>query len=114
MNKFLKSFRFAVDGVRTVWREEFNFRIEVGISASVIALGVYLGIMTIEWLFIVVAIGMVLSAEVVNTVIEDLCNKIEPKNDPVIGKIKDMMAGFVLIASLASLIIGLVIFSKYF
>lgn len=112
--KLLQSLIWATDGIRAVWREEANFRTEVCVSAIVIALGAYFGITTIEWLFVIVAIGMVLSAETANTVIEDLCNKIEPQHDPTIGKIKDMMAGYVLVVVSASIVVCVVIFLNYF
>ena len=54
----------------------------------------------------------VLAAEIVNTAIEDLCNKVEPNTDSVIGKIKDTMGGFVFIVALGSAIIGVMIFSR--
>lgn len=49
--------------------------------------------------------------EIVNTAIEDICNKIEPNQNPVIGKIKDTMAGYVLVSSVAALIAGIILFS---
>lgn len=113
MNKLIKSFGWAMNGLRTVWREEVNFRIEVGIAAVVIIKAFYLKFSVLEWVIIVGCIGAVLSAEMVNTAIEDLCNKVEPNTDPVIGKIKDIMGGFVLLVCIASAAIGLMIFSTY-
>lgn len=114
MNKLIKSFGWAMNGLRTVWREEVNFRIEVGVATTVVLFGVRLDFSVPEWIIIIGCIGAVLSAEMVNTAIEDLCNKVEPKADPAIKKIKDVMGGFVLVVCLASVSIGLVIFSNYF
>lgn len=114
MNKLIKSFGWAISGVRTVWLEEINFRIEIAVALLVVAGGIYLNFSKIEWAFIIVCISAVLSTEILNTAIEDLCNKVEPNTDSVIGKIKDMMAGFVLVISFASVIVGTIIFSRYF
>ena len=114
MIKLIKSFGWAMNGLRTVWREELNFRIEVAIALVVVGVGVYLNFTKLEWAFIIVSICAVLSAEMVNTAIEDLCNKIEPNTDPIIGKIKDMMGGVVLLVCVTSVIIGVMVISNHF
>ncbi len=113
MKKLIRSFGFAVHGIRAVWREEANFRIEVAVAVTVVALGVWLRFSALEWIIIAGCISAILSAEMVNTAIEDLCNKVEPSIDPAIGKIKDIMAGFVLVVSLGTAIVGGIIVSTY-
>lgn len=113
MVKLFKSFGWAMNGVQTVWREEVNFRIESTIALIVLASAYYLEFTMLEWMIIIGCIGAVLAAEMVNTAMEDLCNKVEPNTDPVIGKIKDVMGGFVLLVSSASAIIGIMLFSNY-
>lgn len=114
MEGILKSFGWAMNGIRITWREEVNFRIESLIAFCVIVLGIFLRFSSAEWVIITGCIVAVLSAEMVNTAIEDLCNKIEPNADPVIGKIKDIMGGFVFIVILGAVIIGTMVFSYYF
>lgn len=114
MNKLVKSFGWAMNGLRVVWREEKNFRIEAGIATTVVIFGVRLNFLLAEWIVVAGCIGAVLSAEMLNTAVEDLCNKIEPHADPMIKKIKDIMAGFVLLVCGVSVAVGLAIFSRYF
>lgn len=114
MQKVINSFGWAINGVRTTWREEMNFRIEILCAFGVVVAGVYLNFSKIEWAFIVACITAVLAAETINTAIEDLCNKVEPNTDPIIGKIKDVMGGFVLIVVAGASIIGLMVFSNHF
>lgn len=59
-----------------------------------------------DWRWLVLAMAMVWLAEAFNTAIEELCDRIEPGFDLVIGRIKDIAAGAVLIASLAAALIG--------
>lgn len=113
MQKVVKSFGWAMNGVRTTWREEVNFRIELFVGLAVVALGFYFKIELIEWVVVVGCVTAVLSAEMVNTAIEDLCNKVEPNTDPVIGKIKDTMGGFVFTVALGVAVVGFLIFSRY-
>lgn len=113
MGKLIKSFGWAVNGLRAVWREEINFRIEFATGLVVLISSFYLNFSIFELVIVIGCIGAVLSAEILNTVVEDICNKIEPNTDSMIGKIKDMMGGFVLVVGLTSLGVGIMIFSNY-
>jgi len=113
MKKLIKSFGWAMSGIRTVWQEEVNFRIETVVAFLVIVGGIYLQFTKLEWAFIIISICAVLSAEIVNTAVEDLCNKIESNTDPIIGKIKDMMGGVVLLVCVTSVIIGVMVFTNH-
>lgn len=110
MKKLIKSFSWAINGLKTVWREEKNFRIETIIAIGVILLGLLDGLSETKWALIWIAITIVLSSEIVNTAVEDICNKIEPETNPIIGKIKDIMAGFVLISCIGATMIGIIVF----
>ncbi len=110
MKKFLKSFGWAKNGLRAVWIEERNFRIEVVIGIVAIIFGLYRGIAPWQWVFLVLIIAFVLMSEIINTAIEDICDKLEPNQDPLIGKIKDTMAGYVLISSIAAIVAGIILF----
>lgn len=101
-------------GLRTVWREEANFRIEIFSTIVLLAFAIYFKFSVIEWTIAVAVVTIVLTGEVVNTVIEDLCNKIEPRQDPAIGKIKDMAAGFVLLAAMGAGIMGVLLILPHF
>ncbi|HAT68462.1 MAG: hypothetical protein A2481_03350 [Candidatus Yonathbacteria bacterium RIFOXYC2_FULL_47_9] len=114
MQKVINSFRWATNGIRTTWREEVNFRIEILCAFGVVVAGVYLNFSKLEWAFIAACITAVLAAEMVNTAVEDLCNKVESNTDTLIGKIKDVMGGFVLIVVAGASIIGLMVFSNHF
>lgn len=63
-----------------------------------------------EWLWIVLAIGIVWYSEAVNTAIERLADAVTLEHDPKIKIAKDCAAAGVLIASMIALAIGLIIF----
>ena len=114
INKTLNSFKFATNGIKTVWREESNFKIQAVVALLVIIFIFYFHFSLVEKSLIILAIMLVLASEMVNTAIEDLCNKVESSIDPVIGKIKDIASGFVLLSSIGALTVGVLVFVSHF
>jgi len=110
LQRFVKSFVYAFSGLRYVFREEENFYIQTILGGLVVGAGIIFEITQVQWLFLILAIGLVLGSEILNTILEDVCNEIHPDHHPMIGKIKDMMAAFVLLNSIIALAIGLTIF----
>ncbi len=92
---------------------EHNFRIHLIAAVSVIAAGFYFDLQKSDWLFLVFAIGFVLVAELFNSAIELLADFISPGRNEMIGKLKDIAAGAVLIAVITSVIAGVLIFWPY-
>ncbi len=114
MSEFLKSFADAFRGLKTVWKEERNFRIDVLAALAVLFCIFYFNFSFIESALVILAVVIVLSAEIVNTALEDLCDKVEPGQDKLIGKIKDIMAAYVLVSALGAAFIGALVFSHHF
>jgi diacylglycerol kinase (ATP) len=75
--------------------------------------GFYFNICGTEWLILLLCIGLVLSLETINTAIEYLVDFVEPNQNSKAGAIKDLSSAAVLIASIISVIIGIMIFGKY-
>jgi diacylglycerol kinase len=82
--------------------------LSVGLGA--ICLGYFLRISAIEWLILLAAIALVLCAEALNTAIERAVDLLKPEWHSVARDAKDMAAAGVLIASLFSLIAGIILF----
>jgi diacylglycerol kinase (ATP) len=93
-----------------MFSEEHNTWIYLAVIAIVIPAGFLLHISAVEWIFVSLCIGAVLSAELFNTIAERFADKISPDFDPDIGKIKDMGAAAVLILAIASAVVGVIIF----
>jgi len=111
-NRF-KSFKFAFNGLKILFKNEHNARIHLVITVLVISFSIFLQIKLIEWCLIFFAIGLVFTAEILNSAIELICNKITIENDNLIEKIKDLSAAAVLVSSITAAIIGLIIFVPY-
>jgi len=114
LKRTLHGFAYAIKGIRIGFLEEPNFQIQVAMALAAILLGVYFQLSVAEWLFVFGAIGLVLTAELLNTALEELCDMLKGTHDPHVAKIKDLAAGAVLCASLCALVIGLIIFLPKF
>ena len=75
--------------------------------------GFVLHLTTNEWVAVILAIGLVISTEVLNTCIEKLCDLYSTETREDIRTIKDLAAGAVLFASIAALIVALVILCNH-
>ena len=113
MIKFLKGFRFAINGIRVALREQLNLKVQVVIAVVVVTLGVHFQITLIEWIALLLTIALVFGLELINTAIENLVDLVTTERKPLAGKIKDIAAGAVLIVSVLSVIIGWLIFKPY-
>ncbi len=105
----LRSFRYAFQGLWWLVREEHNSWIHLAFVVVLIPAGFILHLSPVEWTLIILCMGLVLGMELVNSAIERLADKISTERDPVIGKIKDLSAGAVLISAIAAAIVGLII-----
>lgn len=113
-HSLLKSFKFALDGFAVGITKGRNFRIQViiGIIASILA--VVLKFNPIEWAILTITIACVIILELMNTAIEAIVDMVSPeiKNEAKIAK--DVAAASVLIASIASVLIGAFLFLPKF
>ncbi|NML65775.1 diacylglycerol kinase family protein [Hymenobacter sp. RP-2-7] len=104
------SFGHALRGVTVALRTELHLQFHAAASVVVLALGAYLGLSRLEWALVALAVGGVWTAELVNTAIEALTDLVSPGYHPLAGKTKDVAAGAVLLAALAALAVGLLVF----
>ncbi len=111
--KRVKSFAHAVRGLNIFIRSTQNAWIEVFFLIAVLFFGFYFNISSTEWMLVVFASGLVLTAEALNTAIEIHMDLTSPDHHPYARDTKDVAAGAVLIAALTAAIIGIVIFSPH-
>ena len=110
----VKSLKFAIRGVWLLITTEHSIMVQFAIAILVIILGFVMHISAIEWMFQLLAIGLVLVAESLNTGIEKLSDFIHPDYHKRIGFIKDISAGAATFAAVIAIIIGLIIYIPKF
>jgi undecaprenol kinase len=109
MKSFIKSAGYAINGLSSAFKTERNLRIHCGVVIAVIALGFYLRISSLAWGLVILAMGFVLVAELMNTAIERLGDQAaNGRQKELIKKSKDIAAGGVLMAALTALAIGVI------
>jgi len=107
--KWIASLGYAFAGIRYALSQQ-NFFLIVVIAIIVILFSIWIGLNRIEWLIVILTIGLVLSLEALNTIWEKTLDILEPNFSEKVKNIKDLVAGAVVIACLTSIVIGLIIF----
>lgn len=104
------SFKYAFEGVKLTFKNEPNFRIQLVLALLSTFWGIFLNITQVEWLILITIIFVVLLLELINSSIEALVDLISPEKNEKAKIAKDTAAGAVLVASILSLVIGIVLF----
>lgn len=110
----IKSLKFAIRGIWLLITTEHSIMVQLAIGLVVTCAGWWMDISKTEWLFQILAIGLVLVAESLNTSIEKLSDFVHPEHHKSIGFIKDIAAGAVSFAAITAIIIGLLIYLPKF
>jgi diacylglycerol kinase len=112
-NPILQSFKFAFQGLAFAWKER-NFKLHIASTLAVLTMGFYYQVTSLEWIILLLCIAGVLSLELLNTALEKFVDLVSPNKHPLAGMAKDLSAAAVLVFSIASAIVGLIIFYPYF
>jgi len=112
--KRIKGFGYAIKGAYILLRTEPSIQVQAVISVVVILAGFYFEISTTEWLVQLLAIGMVMGIEGLNTAVEDIADFIHPDFHNKIGRIKDVAAGAVFISACIAIVIACIIYIPKF
>lgn len=112
--RHFNSMKYAFRGILHAFLNEPNFRVQIIITLVAGFFAFHFNISQIEWLFLVLAMGSLLSAELVNTVIEEVIDHLIHEHHEGARVIKDLSAGFVLTTSLTALVILILIFGHRF
>jgi diacylglycerol kinase len=106
----MRSFKPAFEGWWLVLRSQQNTWVHTIISILAIGASLWLQISRVEWAIILLTMAMVWLTEFLNTSIEVVVDLVSPDPHPLAKAAKDISAAAVLIAALAALAIGLIIF----
>lgn len=113
MNKktnLINSFGYAFEGIFFVIKNNRNMRIHILAALLVLIAAYVLKISFFETGLVIIMIVLVIITEMLNTVVEETVNMIT-KDYKIEAKIaKDVSAGSVLIAAVASVIVGIFVF----
>ncbi len=110
MRRFGASLRHACRGLAATVGTERNLQIELVLAGVALGTGWWLQLSRLEWMVLCLTIGVVLTAELCNSAIEQLADLYTREQNESVRRIKDMAAGAVLVVSVSSAVIGLLLF----
>lgn len=109
---FIRSFRYALEGFITAVTTERNINVQLCVAAAAIVAGLVIGIDAISWALIVLCIGIVLFAELVNTALEAVVDLATQELHPLAKRAKDIAAASVFVLSLTAAVVGILVFAR--
>jgi diacylglycerol kinase len=110
---FFSALKTAFFGVRNLFMESRNARIQLIVFLIVLLIGFYVGLTAQEWLWILGVSAAVISMEAINTSIELLADVYTLEYNEKIKQVKDIAAGAVLLVSLFAVVVGILVFLPY-
>jgi len=108
----MKSFAYAIHGMLDTVRTERNMRIHLCFAFYVIIAGIVTQLSALEWIAVLICIGLVTALECINTALESLCDTVCPERSEGIRKAKDASAAAVLCTAIVAAIVGGFIFFR--
>ena len=111
---FIRSFRYALEGFIDAVKTERNIKVQLFVGAAAIVAGFALKIDALSWVLVVMCIGMVLFAELVNTSIEAVVDLATSELHPLAKRAKDIAAAAVIVLAVTAAVVGLIVYVRAF
>lgn len=109
----IKGGGYAIKGAWLLLRHEPSIQVQFFLAILVTVAGFYFDITATEWMMQLLAIGLVMAAEGLNTAVENIADFVHADFHVKIGRIKDVAAGAVFFAAVIASIIGFIIYFPY-
>jgi diacylglycerol kinase len=109
IRRLLRSFYFAFAGLFYLFRTQRNARVELFTGLCALGVAWWVGVSRAEWGVLVLTSFCVIILEGLNTAVEAAVDLASPEIHPLAKTAKDLAAGMVLLAAIASVAVGLII-----
>ena len=100
-------FAWAIEGLVYAFRTQRNMRIHSVVATMICMIGLWLGLAARDWIIILMLIGLVFAAELMNTAIEAIVDLVSPTPHPLAKIAKDTAAAAVFCLAIISALIGI-------
>lgn len=104
----LRRLGFALSGLALAFSRERSVRTHMLAGAAVLAVLLLTRPPAVWWAIAALAVGLVLVAELLNTAIEALTDRLHPERHPEIRVVKDVAAAAVLLASIVAVLVAII------
>lgn len=109
---FIRSFGYAIEGFRTAVATERNIKVQLLVGVLAVVAGVVLRLDALSWVLVLLCIGLVLFAELVNTSIEAIVDLATQDLHPLAKRAKDIAAASVFTLSITAAVVGIIVFAR--
>lgn len=106
----IKGFGYALEGIVDLVRMQRNAQIHVFVIVVLVVASIAWRLSALEWMILVLTMGLVLSMEAINTAVEAVVDLASPDYHLLAKRAKDVAAGGVLITAIAAVIVALIMF----
>lgn len=113
LNRFKKSFGYSIEGLKYAYKYEQSMFIHFLVTFCVIIINLIFQVTAFEWLITFLAIGMVLSAELINTAIEAVVDLVTLEIHPLAKIAKDCGSAATFVLAIMAAVIGLIVYIPY-
>lgn len=113
IKRHLKSYRHAIRGIRVALRSEINMTLHLIATIAVIVVNYILEVNLTDWVITLMLTGVVWAAEIFNTAVEKLADRVSTAPDGQIRDVKDLAAGAVLVICIVAVISAVIIYYPY-
>ena len=110
IKRFINSFVYAFSGIISAFKTEQNLVLDLIFGVLTIIIGIFLKLSIIEFAIVILAIGLVISMELINTSIENVVDMAMPEIHPLAKVSKDIASGAVLISCIMAFTVGIIIY----
>ena len=114
LKRLSKSIADAGRGIVYTFKNEQNFRIQIGCAIIVLILANYFSVRSWQLILLILLILLVLVMELLNTAVEKFADLLVPRLHHYIEVVKNIMAAAVLLTSIGAALIGIIIFYPHF
>lgn len=112
-SNWIESVNCAIEGILWAAKTQRHMRYHFLAALVVLLLALLFKVSALELILLSLAITLVLFAELVNTALEVLVDLVSPEFHPLAGRVKDVAAGAVLVASIGAAFIGYLGLSRF-
>lgn len=111
--RFFKSFKYSIEGLKYAYKYEQSMLIHVIATICVLLANIFFQVSGVEWLITLLAIGMVLSAELINSAIEAVVDLVTLEEHPLAKIAKDCSSAATFVLACMAALIGIVVYVPY-
>lgn len=113
LSRLMAATRYSWKGFKAAWMHEEAFRIEATLGLGFVPLAFLVGDGLAHQISLVITCGLVILAEVINTAIESIVDRIGPERDPLSGQAKDLGSAAVFVSLSLFLVVWIPSFWHY-